>query len=270
MLPSKKNLVLLALLVIGIGALALYGYNRGSHTVYNSTASQGALTVVTSSSTNSNYIAKEQNTPSTSKNNAATTTTTTEKTTATDIFARDLFSQVVKLSQSGVTVDQSNADQIASDFLKTAHIPNINAQQYTVSNLTIIDSSATNMLTYQNAIIAVFTKNWPAGKDSEMLILKQTFTDKNPDALNNLSNTIGIYKKALNESLSLKVPQLAVAKHLDVINSLSTYIETLKMIQLTYSDPLSGIAGLKVFTANRINLTTSMADLRIYLINTLK
>jgi hypothetical protein len=207
-----------------------------------------------------------------SKSSAATTSITAapEELTATDVFARDFFAQYMKLNQSGVKVTSDNADQIASNYLKSAPLPNVAAKKYVVNDLKITNSSATDLLNYQNAITAVFTKYWPTEDTDEFGILYETFSKDNPATLSKLSETIAIYKNALDNTLALSVPQTVVTEHLAVVNALSVYIETLKMIQLAYTDPISSLAGLKVFTTNNTNLTTSMANLRIYLINSIK
>ena len=48
MLPSKKILIALAILIVGIGALAWYGYSKGSNTNYDN-SNQNLLSVATSS-----------------------------------------------------------------------------------------------------------------------------------------------------------------------------------------------------------------------------
>jgi hypothetical protein len=268
MLPSKRIIIALALLIVFIVALAFYKYDRGSITNDTNAPSQNALTAEFASSTKSSAPQTNNNNYTASKNNV--TPTAAENLTSTDTFARNLFAEVVKLNKSGVTVTPNNASQIASNYLKTAPLPKIVAKQYTASDLKIIDSSAANLKSYQSAITAVFTKYWPTGKDNEMLILQQTFSVDNPQALDNLSNTVAIYQKALDGCLALNVPQLATVDHLNVLNALSTYIQTLKMIQMAYTDPISGTVGLNAFTTNRAKLNVSMANLRINLINTLE
>jgi len=205
------------------------------------------------------------------KSNTATSTASTEKLTSTDVFARDFFAKYAQLNQSGVAITSDNANQIVSDYLKTAPLPAIDAKQYTLNDIPLIDSSMTNMRNYQTEYIAVFTKYWPTDpKNNEMYILQQAFANNNPTAINGLTSIISIYQNALNADLSLAVPKLAAAGHLNVVNALSTYIKTLQMIRNSFTDPISGYVALNVFPTNQSNLVFSMANLRIYLINSTK
>lgn len=271
MLPSKKIFALLGILIIGIVALVVYSYNKNSNITYVSSTNNNisALNSTSNGTSNSSLINNGNNTVS--NNGSATPTTDTETLTSTDIFARDFFTQIVNADASGDKITADNADQFVSDYLKTALLPTINPKQYTEKDLKIIESNNANLRNYQTAITDVFTKNWPSGdKQNELLIIRETFSNDDPTALNSLSGVISIYNNALNGSLAVAVPQQAVSEHLDVVNALSAYIQTLKMIQLAYTDSISGMVGLKNFLINQQNLTYSMASLRLYLINSIK
>ncbi len=204
-------------------------------------------------------------------NSADNSTSTKENLTPTDVFARDFFAQYVNLKESGVTVTADNASQIASNYLKNAPLPTIQAKQYTTNDIKIVENTPAGLSGYQEAFIADFTKNWPNDpNNNEMLVLKKTFGDNNPSAIDGLSGIITIYERALNTFLLIQVPRSAVTQHLSVLNSLSTYIQTLKMIQSAFTDPMSGYVALNSFMTNQSNLIISMANLRIFLINSLK
>ena len=274
MLPSKKILLVIVLFILGIMALAWYAYEKGSRIEFINAPASVGLTVASSSNpdTTVNSYQKLPGWQDSIKNsdntkNTSNISTATETLTPTDVFARDFFNQYLKINQSGANITADNADQVASDYLKSAPLPTINAKKYTVNDLVTTDSNSATMRNYQSKITAVFTKYWPTGSSNEMLILKQTFSDNNPTALDRLAGTISIYENALKGSLTVSVPKTAVTQHLAVINTLNIYIQTLKMIQLAYTDPISGLVGLNAFLTNQANLTNSMANLRIFLIN---
>ena len=274
MLPSKKILLVIVLFILGIMALAWYAYEKGSRIEFINAPASVGLTVASSSNpdTTVNSYQKLPGWQDSIKNsdntkNTSNISTATETLTPTDVFARDFFNQYLKINQSGANITADNADQVASDYLKSAPLPTINAKKYTVNDLVTTDSNSATMRNYQSKITAVYTKYWPTGSSNEMLILKQTFSDNNPTALDRLAGTISIYENALKGSLTVSVPKTAVTQHLAVINTLNIYIQTLKMIQLAYTDPISGLVGLNAFLTNQANLTNSMANLRIFLIN---
>jgi hypothetical protein len=313
MLPSKKILIALALLIVGIGALVWYGYNRESST-YTNTPDQNLLAVASSSSIGAaasqidsdndglpdweealygtdpknpdtdgdgtsdgkevalgrNPLIKGPNDFLTSKDNPVATSTEKENLTLTDTFARNFFAQYMSLQQTGVKVTADNADQIAGDYLKNATLPSISAKQYVAADLSLTDSDKTHLLNYQTAMSAVFAKYWPSSeKTNELTIMQQAFTNNNTNALGGLTPIISAYQNILSSILAIPVPKLAESLHLNILNSLSTYIQTLKMVQLSYTDPLSGLVGLNAYQNNYSNVWVSITNLHMYFINSL-
>lgn len=312
MLPSKKILIAFAFLIIGICALAWYGYNRGSSTNYDN--NQNLLSVASSSSANlttsqidsdkdglfdweealygtdpnkadtdgdgtsdgeevtlgRNPLIKGPKDFLTSKDNPIATSTEKETLTLTDTFARGFFAQFMNAQQSGTKITPDNANQFANDYLKTTTLPSISAKQYTQVDLSLTDSDQTNILNYEKAMTAVFAKYWPKGGTNELTIMQQAFTKNDTKALDGLTTVISAYQNTLRNVLALSVPKLVAPLHLNVINSLGAYIETLRMIQLAYTDPLSGLVGLNAYQNNQSNVLVSTATLRMYFINSLK
>ncbi|HAO64840.1 TPA: hypothetical protein DCQ44_02560 [Candidatus Taylorbacteria bacterium] len=315
MLPSKKILVVLALLIIGIGAFAWYGYNKSSNTFYaNSGNNQNLLAIASSTDQNAAVSQKDSDNdglpdweealygtdphnPDTDGDGtpdgaeiaagrnplikgpkdvinktptAVVDSATSEKLTLTDTFARDFFQKYIALKQSGTVINPDNVDQVASDFLSSATLPTIDAKQYTSSDLNLTDSDKDNLLVYQGLMVDLYNKFWPGGQTSEASILQDAFTNNNASALTQLTPLISAYQSLLQNALTTPTPKLAVSLHLGIVNSLSTYIKTLKMIQLSFSDPLSGLVGLNAFETNQTNLAVSTTNLTVFLINSLK
>lgn len=313
MLPSKKIFIMLALLIVGIGALAWYGYNRGSNVDY--TSDQNLLSVATSSIANlaaSKIDTDNDDLPdweetlygtdpknpdtdsdktldgkeielgrnplikgpkdflATKDNPTATSTVEEEKLTLTDSFARGFFTQYMNAQQSGAKITPENVDQFASNYLKNTKLPTISAKQYSEADLSLANSDQVNILTYKNAINAIFTKYWPKEKNNELIIMQKAFTNNDTKALSSLTPIISAYQNTLRNILGLSVPKLAVSTHLNLVNSLSTYIETLKMIQQAYTDPLTGLIGLNSYSTSQLNTSVSIVSLQMYLINSLK
>lgn len=204
------------------------------------------------------------------KDNPVATSTDKENLTVTDTFARDFFAKYIALQQSGTKVTSDNADQIAGDYLNSATLPSISAKQYTQADLLLTDSDRAHISNYQTAMNSVFNKYWPTGEKNELNIMQQALTNNNPKTLSDLTAIISAYQLALNNILAISVPKLAVSLHLNVVNSLAVYIQVLKTVQLSYTDPLSGLAGLQAFQTSRSNIAVSVTNLQLYFINSLK
>lgn len=313
MLPSKKIITSLILLIAGTSALAWYGYKKTSMIEYVNSESNGSAAVLSSSTeslatqkdsdsdglpdweeglygTNPNKADTDSDGTNdgkevdlgrnplikgpkdflVTKEKTATSTTEKEDLTLTDTFARNFFTQYANLQQSGVKVTADNASQIAGDYLKATELPAIVAKQYSESDLYLTDSDQAKLRNYRDAITAVFAKYWPNGNPNELNILQQSFNNNDPKALTKLTLVIKSYQNVLDNSLSLAVPKLAASLHLNVVNTLSAYIQTLKMIEIAYSDPLAGLVGLNSYQNNQTNVLVSVANLRIYFINSIK
>ena len=279
MLPSKKVLAALAILVIGIIALAWYSYTKTWSSEYiNNQTSSVALTVSSSSPSDSASQQAYAKLPGWQESlqdiNPATktipATSTDEKLTLTDTFARNFFTQYINLQQSGVKVTSDNANQIASDYLKSTPLPTISAKQYTAADLSLTDSDQAHLHNYHDALTAVFARDWPNGNPNELNIFQQAFVNNNEQALSGLSVVIKKYQNTLQDSLALAVPKLAMSLHLNLMNSISTYIKTLQMIETAYTDPLAGLAALNVYQTNQASVISDMGNLQAYFINSLK
>jgi len=204
------------------------------------------------------------------KTDATATSTEPENLSLTDTFARNFFTQYVNMQQSGTKVTVDNAESVAKSYLKTATLPTVTAKQYSANELTLIDSNQTSLKNYQQTLAGIFNKYWPAGSTNELAIMQKAFVNNNPNALADMNKVIAKYQEVSKGLLSTPVPKLAVSLHLNMINTLSTYIQTLKMIQLAYTDPLSGLVGLNEYQTNQANVLVSIANLRVYFINNLQ
>lgn len=311
MLPSKKILIALALLIVGIIALAVYGYYRGSTTNYS--AGENLLSIVTSPETDTNsqidsdhdglpdwqeaLYGTDPHNPDTDgdgtpdgqeialgrnplikgpndflapKDSVATTSKDKENLTPTDTFARDFFAKYMSLQKSGTQVTSENAEQIASDYLKSTTLPEVTAKQYSQKDLLITNSEKTDISIYQQTMNSIFTKYWPSDKNNELAIMQQSFSKNDTGALAQLTPIISAYQTVLDKSMAIPVPKTASTLHLNLINSLSIYIQTLKMISGTYTDSISGLVGLNTYQKNNANLFVATTNLRMYFINSLK
>jgi hypothetical protein len=173
--------------------------------------------------------------------------------------------------KSGTEITADNADQFANDYLQNATLPTVQAKRYTQADLSLTESDQAHLVAYKNAITAVFTKYWPKDTANELTIMQKALVEEgNEAALSGLTPIINSYQAVLSNSLALSVPKLAVSLHLNVINSLATYIQTLKMVQQTYTDPLSGLVGLNTYETSKSNFYVSTISLQMYFINNLK
>lgn len=264
-MPSKKIQIVLAVLIITTVVIFFFNYSKKTNFTYSSVKSN--LAIVESSSKPTNSAQKtniDQYGPK-----ASSAITDTEKVTYTDILVQDFYSQLQRANQSNLIITTNNADQFVNNYLKSAPLPTINHNTYSTSSLIIVSPTNSNLRDYQTAVASIFSKNWPIGEDqNELIIIADAFSNGDPKTLNRLSKVITVYNNALVGSLNTPVPQQIIHLHLSVINSLSTYIQTLKMIQVSYIDPIIGIVGVNLLTDNRSKLTDSMAVLRLQLINT--
>jgi hypothetical protein len=193
MLPSKRIQVALLLLVVGIAGLIYYNYNKDSVVVYESPKKD--LVVSTSSFRLINNLTETGNDNAITNTQQPNDTVDSSILTATDVFARDFFTEFLKKNEEGVEITADNAEEFITDYVKTAPLPTINKQTYSLKDLDIISPTVANLRNYQSNITSVFTRNWPSGDaQNEMLIMSESLSNDNPTALDSLTKVISIYK----------------------------------------------------------------------------
>jgi hypothetical protein len=118
-------------------------------------------------------------------------------------------------------------------------------------------------------MIAITSRYWPTDT-SEMNIIQSAINDSRLPTSAEISPFIKKYQAMVSEFLTLAVPSTATDLHLQILNNMSLYIATLKMVSTTDSDPLSAMVGVREFTNYQQTMILTFINLQKFFASTIK
>lgn len=175
-------------------------------------------------------------------------TVSDENLTETDKFSRELFSTIASLSQTG-TVSEEAAEKISSSLAEKIQ-SSIQKKIYTLSEInTTSDNSVAAVKKYNDSLDYIIEKKYPI-KGNVVDILQRFIVDENnvdASVLAELEPIIEQRNKITEAIVQTEVPQSLSLLHLDLINALQKYSETLKALTLFESDPIVTLGAISQF-----------------------
>ncbi len=166
--------------------------------------------------------------------------------TATDIIARDLFTQYAQARKAGNKLDLATEQQIISSVLSRNALSS-NPPSYKKSDILLSKSSdGLGLREYGNAMGAI-VKKYSIGNENEMTIFERAVNNDDPDELKQLDPIIGAYVGMLTEMTSTAVPEKALIPHLSLLNSMNAILFTIKNLRAVYEDPATALASLNAY-----------------------
>jgi hypothetical protein len=171
-----------------------------------------------------------------------------EDLTETDKFSRELFSTIATLSQAGA-VDEEVAEKITSSLAEQIQNPT-QKKIYTLSDIKITsDDSVTATKKYNDTLDDIIEKKYPI-KGNILEILTRFIVDENnvdSSVLAEIEPIIEQRNKIIEAIVQTEVPQALSVLHLDLINALQKYSETLKGLTFFESDPIVTLGAISQF-----------------------
>lgn len=160
----------------------------------------------------------------------------------TDIFAREFFTTVVALGQSG-NFNQGTIDTIANSFsqsITTEDIPD----SYSMSDLKITSPAPEGIEGYYNNFKALVEN--PSYKDigSELEILAEALQNDDKAVLQELGGIANAYKSLAQEVKNVIVPSDIASTHLAFINNYMKTGEAIQKMEVVFDNPLVGVTGI--------------------------
>jgi hypothetical protein len=166
--------------------------------------------------------------------------------TATDRFARELFSTVAALEASGQT-DPTTLDKLSVSLAGEIQT-SAQTTSYTVEQMQVIsDNSKTATATY-NKGMGLILKNY--NMSNVIDILKNAISEDSVDSAQ-LKNLDPIIKKAdevINSLIKIKTPSNLKFEHLELINALEKMNENLKDIKKIDTDTVLALSAVSQYS----------------------
>lgn len=183
-----------------------------------------------------------------------------ESRNATDRLALELFANYARDKRSGATdfSDPAFVSSIANQY-STQQIP-----RYTRANL-VVDSNETSevLAAYKSdldkIVIALFDVS-----EYELFTLVRALYLKDNEELQKLAHAEGVYGKAREHLLAMRVPESALPMHMQLLNSIAALELAVAGMQQALLDPITGAASVNTFTRSEASLQSAFSALALY------
>jgi hypothetical protein len=171
-----------------------------------------------------------------------------QSSSVTDTVARTLLVRVADAKSQGLGSDIPTQDKLVAEAASQISLERA-APTYTDNDLTLSDNSEQALKTYGNKVVEVLAHHPYASYDRTIYAIGRAATSTNV----NLATELSIIKKdhiALAKELSqTPVPLPLEPFHLQVINNINAMAATYDNMSALLSDPLRGLAALKLYQA---------------------
>ncbi len=159
--------------------------------------------------------------------------------TPTDQIARDIYTAVTILNQSGQLNDETTealVEQITSSVQAVAQV-----KQYTQNDLIIVPTTEQNSIAYAQNLTKVLGRV----KSSDIQAIVETAAVTNPEDANPeiTASILDKYQEINKELLAMKVPAKRLTQHLELLNTMELLYSNMSGIAHGSEDPLLGLVG---------------------------
>lgn len=194
---------------------------------------------------------------------ATETSTSTEDLTLTDKFARKTFGEYIALKGDGVL--DSESEQALVDRLLQSQELSQEAKLYAITELdTTGPTDQTSVKAYGNALGRTLIDASPKNMQNELLILGGALQNQDPTQLAALDPIIEGYEKLIGAYVAMKAPNDAGLHHLNLVNTLSALLESIRSMRVVFDDPLRAYVGVSKYHSNINLMFASFNDLEVY------
>ncbi len=187
--------------------------------------------------------------------------------TATDRFARELFTKYTEAKKNGQDIDEITQDEIAEMVLSNDYSGPI--RLVTEADLNISsDTSRSSLRAYGNALGKALSVPAVAG-DHELMILERSreaggLTKKE---IETLDQVIRRYKAISTSLMEMTVPKTAASAHAALTNGVNLLAGGAEGITTIFSDPVGALTKIKLYE-NGINLVNAgVLKLKVYFVS---
>ncbi len=191
--------------------------------------------------------------------------TKSEPLTATDKFARDVFTQYMTTKQAngGTPLTTAEQKEIVLNLLDKSDTILTNVE-YARTDLEIAkDSSPETIRAYGNELGQII-KTYSISARDEGIILRDSVEEEDSESIKELDPIIKAYQSLLTNFLKTKVPVSASLIHLALVNSFSDILSVVQGMSRIHTDPLSTLQAAGRFPEVRGNMITSLQRVSTY------
>ena len=164
----------------------------------------------------------------------------------TDSVARGLLINLGEAKVQGLGSDIPTQERIVAEALAKLK-PGQEAELYTITNLATVADTPQTLRAYGNAVIEVLNNHPKAVLEDTLLAVGNAVDLNDPSQLKSLDDIEAAYRGIASDLVVLVVPQTLSPLHLQVVNNLVLIATTHTDMRAVLTDPLRGLAALKLF-----------------------
>lgn len=197
-------------------------------------------------------IPSEKNPSASGIQQTLNTASTPTNLTLTDKIAREAFTQYALLKQNGTQITPEIAQQVALNIISKQPLQE-DIQKFTALHLTnVIPDSDDSIREYGNALWDIMLEHTPKNVqlENEYVVLLTALQKENPDYLKKLDPIIEGYHNTVTALIAMPVPQSAVQKHLDFVNSMNVILARIEDMRAYYTDTVRGLEATTYYSVN--------------------
>ncbi len=198
------------------------------------------------------------------------TTNDTATDNKTDILSKQLFATVNAIKASATLNPSDSYKEIADNVAQfVTDNPNPDVVVITSKDITVVPNNPTNKKLYAKSIgnlsDTYFGNNTKIG--TETSILYYALINEDPAHLPDLDPIISDYETLAKKLSVIKVPELTVADHVQLVNALYAISSALTETKSLFSDSVIGIRGVVGYNKTATELDTIIDRLQTYASN---
>jgi hypothetical protein len=270
-MPDSK---VIATLIICIAVLAsVFVYNQKQYLFGQTTSPTGIVSVENTNNTapiqsgdwraSLISLSNATNSPIQIIASQDTGTTDTIDNTLTGQLAKNFMSLYIADQKNGVTVDDTEATNIANTSIANINVTS-QAKQYTLKDIIVSnDSSQLALKNYGDALVSAITNNVPKLKGGEeiLALASDAIQNNDPTELAQLDPVIAGYKKMISATLKIPVPNVAYAYGLAYVNALSSLLYDVQGLRQGLDDPTRGYVALSSYQVDTTKIDTVLKQM---------
>jgi hypothetical protein len=270
--PSKKIIVLIVPLAMLLGGILIWQSKHSQAPVAVYTGDPQVVSTVPSGAgnidLNNNGIPDWKEALNEIDPQVATSTTSratsTDPLTATDVFARDLFSKFMSLQNGGTSISADNQNLLVNSVLaQTAASATQEVLTYSTADLkTNSKTDIPSLEAYGNKMGDILLQN--GGTSNDFALINDGITTKDTAKLNQLVVIGKGYQRAASELTKLVVPEDAALNHLKLANGYAAMGSSLIAIASIEKDPLSTIIAVSKYPQNLQTVFNALQTAKLY------
>lgn len=194
----------------------------------------------------------------------------TQSDNKTDILSKQLFATVNAIKSDSNLNPEESYKEIANNVAEfVTDNPNPNIVKINKNDISVIPNNTQNKKAYTKSIGGLsetfFGKNTNIG--TETSILYYSLVNEDPTHLSDLDPIISSYDALAKNLTSIKVPELAVNDHVELVNTLYAISASLTETKSLFSDSVVGIRGVVGYNKYTIELDAIIDRLQTYASN---